>query len=67
MCQQKTPVPQSSARIQEQAIDDDSRKQLELSVPHILPWIVEIRIQNVGVRCDNIELALRRGGEDGLD
>ena len=32
-----TPVPQSSARIPEEALEDDPRKHLELSVTHYIP------------------------------
>ena len=57
----ETPLPQSSAGIPEQAIEDDPRKQLELSLPQCNPGRVETRIENVDVHHDNIELALRRG------
>ena len=42
----ETPVPQSSAGIPEQAIEDDLRKQLELSVPHCSPgeWKYEFKM-----------------------
>ena len=51
----ETPFLQSSARIPERAIEDDSRKQLEFLVLH----------QNVDVHDNNIQFALRRDGEDG--
>ena len=42
----ETPLPQTSAEILEQVIEDDPRKQLELSVPQYEPgeWKHEIRM-----------------------
>ena len=62
----ETALPRSSAGIPEQAVEDDPRKQLELSVPQYQPgeW-KQTRIRSVHVRHDNIELAPRKGREEG--
>ena len=45
----ETPLPQSSAGIREQAIEDDPRKQLELSVPQYNPgeWKYEFKMSTL--------------------
>ena len=61
--EKSVPLPESAAETLEQVIEDDPRKQLDLSVLQCGEWKHEFK--NVEVHYDNIELAFHRGGEEG--
>ena len=56
----ETPLPQSSAGMLEQVIEDDPRQAARVVGTSVKAWRVETRLQNVAVHHDNTEFALHR-------
>ena len=61
----ETPLPQSSAEILDQVIEDDPRRQLELSVPQCEPGERKHEFKMSSFTATILNPALHRGGEEG--